>query len=163
MSRFLLSILLLVGGFWTGPAGAEIETGKSSEAPIHITSDRLESRFDEQTVTFIGQVVARQEDVVIYSAKLVLHYGEQGGQIEEAIASGDVRIVQGERVATGQRGVFYNDERKIVLTGSPKVFRGDDVVEGDEVTVFLDEERSIVSSREGSRVNAIFHPREQKP
>jgi lipopolysaccharide export system protein LptA len=66
-------------------------------------------------------------------------------------------------VATGQKASFFNRERKIVLTGSPKVYQDDDFVEGDEITVLLDEERSIVKSEQGSRVNAVFHPKGDKP
>ncbi len=64
------------------------------------------------------------------------------------------------KVATGDKGIFFRDEARIVLTGSPKVHHGKDFVEGDEIVVLLNEDRSIVRSEGGSRVNAVFHPAE---
>ena len=87
----------------------------------------------------------------------------KGGEIERIEASGSVRIVQGNRVATGQKASFFNKERKIVLTGSPRVYQGNDFLEGDEIIVLLDEGKSIVKSDQGSRVNAVFHPKGKQP
>jgi lipopolysaccharide export system protein LptA len=113
---------------------------------------------------FVGNVVARQGDVTIYAQELTLILAEVDREVERIEAVGDVRIVQGERIATGQQGVFYRGEGRIVLSGSPRVHQGEDFIEGDEITVFLNSEKSIVKSREGTRVNAIFHPRgESRP
>ena len=40
-------------------------------------------------------------------------------------AEGDVRIVQGARVATGQKGVLYREEGRVVLTGAARVHQGE--------------------------------------
>ena len=47
------------------------------------------------------------------------------------------------------------------MTGSPKVTEGDDFVEGQEITLYLDEKRSVVSGGAGGRVKAIFTPRSE--
>ena len=136
--------------------------GKRNE-PIHVVSDRLEADQAGKEVRFIGNVVARQGDVVMYAQEMRLVYDGETREVERVVASGDVRIVQGDRVATGQQGILFNAEKKMVLTGEPKLFQGENSVSGDEVTVYLQEERSTVSSAEGSRVQAIFHPKEEKP
>jgi len=154
----------LLGLFLAVPVSAEsLSRGLNADAPISITAERLEADNTLRQVKFTGNVVARQGDVAIYAARILLVYPEKGRDIERIEAEGDVRIVQGSRVATGQKASFYNRERKIVLTGSPKVYQDDDFVEGDEITVLLDEERSIVKSEQGSRVNAVFHPKGDKP
>jgi lipopolysaccharide export system protein LptA len=99
--------------------------------------------------------------VTIYAAELTVYYQEETRDVERVEASGDVRITQGNRVATGQKGTFYREEGRVVLTGSARVHQGEDFVEGDEITVLLGEEKSIVQSRQGSRVNATFHPRQE--
>jgi len=99
----------------------------------------------------------------MYAQEMRLVYDGETREVERVVASGDVRIVQGDRVATGQQGILFNAEKKMVLTGEPKLFQGENSVSGDEVTVYLQEERSTVSSAEGSRVQAIFHPKEEKP
>lgn len=133
-----------------------------SKEPIHITSDRMEADDAARRVTFRGDVVARQGDVVIYAQEMDVFYQEGTREVERVEALRDVRIVQGPKVATGQKGIFYRAEGRLVLTGSPRVHQGEDFVEGDEVTVFIGEERSVVSSEGGSRVNAVFHPKGQQ-
>lgn len=131
--------------------------------PIEITSDRLEGDDPAGRAKFSGSVVAKQGDATIYADEVTIHYstGKQR-DIEQVVAVGNVRIVQGERTATGGRAIFHNRESKVVLTESPKVHQGKDLVQGDEITVFLNEERSVVTGKGGGRVNAVFHPQGEK-
>ncbi len=158
--------LLAVSGFllfWCGIAGgAQLGEGLASDAPISVSAERLEANDSIREVRFSGNVVARQGELAIYANELVLHYPDKSREVDRVEARGDVRIVQGNRVATGQKAAFFNRERKIVLSGSPRVYQGDDFVEGDEITVLLDEEKSIVKSDQGSRVNAVFHPKGER-
>ena len=135
----------------------------ASDAPIEITSQRLRAQSEPRLVTFIGEVVARQDDLVIYADRLqVLFVGEQE-QIDNLEATGNVRIVQGDNIATGEKAVYQRREGVVTLSGAPRVRQGQDFVEGDEVIVYLDEGRSEVIGAEDSRVKAVIHPREDKP
>lgn len=155
----LFSLVVFSAGVCLGaePRGAAI-----GDQPINITSDRLEADDAASQVRFEGEVVARQADVVIYADTMIVFYRPEDREVQRVEALQNVRIVQGSRVATGQKGIYYRERGRIVLTGSPRVHQGEDFVEGDEITVFLEEEKSIVSSQGGSRVNAVFHPKEQK-
>lgn len=134
------------------------ETDESADrGPIHVRSDRLEAEQQMNRITFSGEVVAAQGDVTIYADEMVLYYLPDSRDIEQMESFGDVRIVQGERVATAQKAVYRSTEGRIVLTGSPKVHRGQSFIEGDEIIFFLDEKKSLVKSGDG-RVNAVFHP-----
>ena len=164
MRRFLLIAFLLLALAPCGSGQADtMPNSLKSDAPVSVTSDRLEADDKLHQVRFLGNVVAKQGDVVIYAKELVLVYPEKGRDIDRIEALGGVRIVQGNRVATGEKASFYNKQRKIVLTGSPRVYQGDDFLEGDEIIVLLDEQKSIVKSDHGSRVNAVFHPKGTQP
>jgi lipopolysaccharide export system protein LptA len=159
-----IGLLLLFLVFMASPVlGSGVLEGKSTtDQPIDIRSDRLEANDTKKQMRFIGNVVARQGDLTIYAQEVILFYAEGEGDIDRVEAHRDVRIVQGEKVATGQKGVFFNHEAKIVLTGSPRVNQGEDFISGEQITVFLNEERSEVSGQDGGRVNAVFHPKGQK-
>lgn len=147
----------------TPEAGKEVGTEAKDafrEQPITINSDRLEADDAAHQVRFVGNVVARQGDVVLYAEEMIVRYRSDTREVDRIEAYRDVRIVQGTKVATGEKGIFFREDGRIVLTGSPKVHQGKDFVEGDEITVLLNEDRSIVSSEGGSRVNAVFHPKE---
>ncbi|OEU61335.1 MAG: lipopolysaccharide transport periplasmic protein LptA [Desulfuromonadales bacterium C00003094] len=154
----LLLLTLFVGG--RGSIAFAGQEGGGSEA-IEITSRRLEADQAAGTVRFIGDVVAVQGDTTIRAEELILYQASEGQRIDRIEAFRQVRIEQGERVATGQKAVLNKALGQVVLTGSPKVRQGADFVEGDEIVFFLDSERSIVRSKGSERVKAVFHPRER--
>lgn len=163
MLRQIAHLLLLCLLLAAPVSAADVPgSGVGSDQPIDIRSDRLEANEAKKQMRFVGDVVATQGDLTIYAKELTLYYSEESGEVDRVEAIGDVRIVQGEKVATGQKGVFYNREAKIVLTGAPRVNQGEDFISGEKITVFLNEERSEVSGQEGGRVNAVFHPKGEK-
>ncbi len=158
-SLALISFLLALSG---SALGEPLTANLAADAPISVSADRLEANETLREVRFVGNVVARQGELAIYARELAIYYQAKGRDIDRVEALGEVRIVQGTRVATGQKASFFNRERKIVLTGSPRVYQGDDFVEGEEIVVMLDEEKSIVKGNQGTRVNAVFHPKGTK-
>ncbi|SDM01940.1 lipopolysaccharide export system protein LptA [Geoalkalibacter ferrihydriticus] len=155
--RGMFALLVAVATAFVSVAGA------TDEMPIEITSERMEVLSAPRRVVFSGEVVARQADVVMYADQMKVFFREGEDTVSRILAESRVRIVQGERTATGEAGVFFRDEGIVVLTGDPRVYQGKDFVEGDEITVYLEEERSVVKSREGVPARAIFHPREKSP
>ncbi len=144
---------------------AEEKAAKASYAadqPIEVASDRLEGNDQAGNAKFSGNVVAKQGDLTIYAEELIIYYQTGSRDVDKVVAQNGVRIVQGARIATGDKAVFYNQQGKVVLSGSPKVHQGQDFVQGDEITVFLNEDRSVVTGKEGGRVNAVFHPQGEK-
>jgi lipopolysaccharide export system protein LptA len=156
-----LCLLLLLAGL-TLAAEKTPASLYDSNQPINISADRLEADDMSRQVKFVGNVAARQGEVVIYAASLTLFYHEGSQEVDRIEADREVRIVQGDRVATGDKGVFYRADGRVVLTGNARVHQGADFVEGEIITVLLGEEKSIVQGRDGSRVNAVFHPKEKQ-
>ena len=134
----------------------------SSREPVEISADRLEADDLAKTLVFIGHAVAKQGEITISGDRLTIHYPPEGGDVEQIVAEGNVRIVQGERVATGQRGEYFRAEERVVLTGSPRVSEGANSVQGHEITLFLRENRSVVKGGADGRVNAVFQPQGER-
>src|SRR3990170_4129041 len=112
--------------------------------PITITSNNMEARKKENLVIFRGDVVAQQKDYTLYSRELHVYYAD-GQEIKEMIATGDVRIVQSDKVATGEKAVYTKVNRAVVLTGNPQVEQDCDVVKGEKIIIYLDEDKSVVA------------------
>jgi lipopolysaccharide export system protein LptA len=134
----------------------------AGDEPIEITSRQLEADGAVRKVRFIGDVVAKQGDVKLYAPEMVLFYDQQRQGIERMEALSGLRVVQGARTAQANKGVFFAKEEKIVLTGSARVTKGESYLEGDEITYFLNGEKSICKSREGGQVKAVFFPKKEK-
>ena len=135
----------------------------SSDQPIGIVSDRLEADDVSHQVHFVGNVVVRQGNFTLYAQEVTVRYLDGQRDIDQVEAVGGVRILQGNRVATGDRATLFNRDSRIVLSGSAKVHQGQDFIQGDEITVFLNEDRSVVSGPQGTRVNAVIHPKKEQP
>jgi lipopolysaccharide export system protein LptA len=159
MPKRILNLLLAVVLFVPVSISAAPVDATQNRGPIHVTSDRLEADDEAQIVIFSGNAVATQDDVTIHADRLTIKYTGEKREITQVIADGQVRIVQQEKLATGEKAVYYNQEERVVMTGSPKVTEGDNSVEGQEITLYLNEKRSVVSGGDGGRVKAIFTPK----
>jgi len=154
------------------PAVAPFQQVLTTNKPIHISSDKLEASQKDGTVIFEGHVVANQENLVMTGRKLVVYAKkekpkaakgseEKPGMIEQLDRielSGDVKITQDNKLATCEKAVYYREEQKIILSGNPQVSQGKDVVNGQLITLFLAEERSVVEGGGQNPVTATLHP-----
>jgi len=148
------------------------QVGKGGTGPIVINSNTLEADDKKGTVIFTGDVEAKRDDFTIYCQKMVIHYEkspeksdsrEAATKIDRIVATGDVKIIRTEGgVATGQKAVYYQQDEKLTLTGKPMVKQGDNTVEGDRITLFLKEDRSVVESSKDKKVKAVIFPKQDK-
>jgi len=130
----------------------------SSRAPIDITSDTVEGNQKQNMVTFSGNVVAKQEDTTLYANMLVIYYHPDTKKLKEMVAAGNVKVVQLDRRATSQKATFYEEGNKIVLEGDVVMHDGENVVRGERITYYIDEERSVVEAGKGGRVSTHMTP-----
>jgi lipopolysaccharide export system protein LptA len=143
--------------------------------PIEIISDRLDAYHQEKLVVFSGNVVATQKNRVIQADRVFVYYKksektiakqarlkENPDDLDRIEARGNVRVTQGEKIVTGERAVFFNDEQKIIMTGNPVMREGSNVIKGDRIVVLLDENRGVVESSREKRVTATIYPDESK-
>jgi len=162
----LLVLVLLL--FCTAPAlssapqpsdGTAAARKDRSSKPINIKADDLKADNKGKTAIFTGRVVARQEDVTIYSDKLIIYYGDGQDEVDKIEAIGSVRILQTNRIGTGGHALYENREGRITLTINPKVTQDKDSVSGKVIIYYLDEERSEVTGGDNARVEAVIHPK----
>ena len=105
--------------------------------------------------------MARQKDMVIYADSLEAVIIEDGKGIEKVIAGGNVKIQQGLRVANCQKAIFYNLDKKVVLTGDPRVWEGDDIVSGEEIVFDIERNRIEVKGGAAGRGKVRIYPKEE--
>jgi len=161
---------------------------KKSKKPINITSDNMEADNKRKTVVFIGRVRAVQEDQILTCDRLIIFYvdvktpakpaggapdrpseapglfgaGGSGRQIKHITALGHVKLVQKNKVAMGRRADFFRRENRVVLSGEARVWDGRNTLSGERITVYLNEDRSIVEGSRSRRVQATIYPAQAK-
>lgn len=158
----MLAVLLCLFGRGEPAAAAERETVRSDaqgNLPIEITADRLLADSVRETVAFEGNVRAVQGEVTLFSDRLVAEYSGSARAIERITAEGNVRVLHAGKEGRAARAVFFNQEQRIVLSGNATLSQGENSLAGDNVTIFLRENRSVVTGGAGGRVRAVIHPR----
>jgi len=130
----------------------------ASRAPIDITSDTVEADQKTNTITFKGNVIAKQEDTTLYANTLVVTYDPNSKKLKEIVAVGNVKVVQLERRATGQKATFDQEKNRVVLDGEAVAREGANVIRGERITFYVDEERSVVEAGKGGRVTTSITP-----
>lgn len=138
------------------PAGRPADFGKT---PIDITADHLSADSGKESVTFEGNVVVKQDDVTLYADRVLAEYSREARAVEKITAEGNVRVIQAGREARAARAVFHNIEQRIVLSGGADLAYGGNSLKGETVTIFLRENRSVVTGGEGGRVRAVIQPK----
>ncbi|MFQ5900596.1 MAG: lipopolysaccharide transport periplasmic protein LptA [Thermodesulfobacteriota bacterium] len=126
--------------------------------PVKITSKRMEVVKDKNLIVFAGDVVAATTDMTILADELHIYYDDGGKEVRKMVATGSVRIKQEQGTATAERAEYNKVEERIILTGNPKFKECRNVVEGEKITVYLREEKSVVEGSDGNRVKAVLFP-----
>jgi lipopolysaccharide export system protein LptA len=137
-----------------------------SDSPIHITADRMEAKQEDRTIIFEGHVLVQQDDLTLTGNKLKV--AALAGEMSSDVAAtdkidyieveGNVKVTQKDRMATAEKAIYFQKEQKIVLHGRPVVTKGQDRIEGNLITIYLKQGKSIVESGGGSQVQAVLFP-----
>jgi len=172
---FALCLLLACGGSWTGDVVAkplEKQAVEGAPSSMIIKSNTLEVDDKLKMVTFTGDVNAEKDNLTISCDRMVVHYKAPAGtkdsgtastRIDKVVATGNVVIRRTEGgIATARKAVFFEDSDKVILTDHPRVKRGKDFVEGDRITIYLKENRSVVEGSRGKKVRAVIFPGKKK-
>jgi len=185
IATFLVPVLAMV--IIAAPAlgqGDYLSLGPGSDQPINITSKKFEARniSGGKEIVFTGDVKVKQGDLTLTGDKLVIVYDEEQGKtgteapgkkspknfqsvsgIRSITASGKVKIVQNERMATAGKAEYDNSKRTITLTeGPPQLWQGPDVMVAHTIIIYLDENRSELRGGDDTTIKATINPSKQK-
>jgi lipopolysaccharide export system protein LptA len=138
--------------------------GDEKTTPVTVDADQLENLQKEGLIVFTGNVVATQDNSKQYADRMEVYLDAKGDNIVRTISTGNVRIITKDcRMGTARRAEYYDAEQRVVLIGNARVWREDNVVTGDRITIYLAEDRSVVEGGKQSRVKAVFYPKSQEP
>ncbi len=181
----LLALAGLLVIFWAGSplayGAAPKKQGPEKEVPLQITAARLEADQTKGLVIFSGSVKAVYGDATLYSDQLRVYFkpkpespkgaakppqektdqsplGDMGAEkIDRIVAKGNVRMVQEDRVATGDEATYYQDRDEVVLTGNPQLWRAENTLKGERIIFNLATKKVLVESSPQRRVEALLY------
>lgn len=142
---YAFSLLYLVLCFFVSISSAEDNKLLDTKGPVVITSLTLTADDKAHTALFEGAVIARTDNMTIYSDKMLVYYTE-AGKITRIEADGHVKLLKGERVITSDAATYLADDDKAIFTGQPRAMEGGNVVTGTKMIYMMNEDRSIVEN-----------------
>lgn len=138
----ILLFLFLVFGI---RAGAEEQLLQKGKGPITITSETLSADSKAHKAVFEGKVVAKSDEMTMYSDKMTVLYSEQGG-VNQIEALGNVRLIKGARVITSGKAQYFKPEEKVVFTEEPRITEGKTIITGSRITYLMNEDKTSVEN-----------------
>jgi len=127
--------------------------------PVDIVADMMEGLEKGKIIMFKGNVVAKQEDLQIFSDTLTAYLNEENDEIDKALAKGNVKILKAERTATCEEALFENAKGEITLKGNVVVYSGSDRLAGDAVIYYINEDRVVVEGEKDKRARITVNPK----
>ncbi len=163
MGRWLLLMLLGISCCCVSVVFAGEEKPKlDRNQPIEITAQQLEVLQQQRQSVFTGDVVAKQGEMTLYADELIVFLQKDQDQVERLEAIGGVRVLQLDRIATGEKAVFYQMEERLVLSGNAEVTQGLNKISGDEIILYMQENRTLIKSSDKKRVKAVIVPEKKQ-
>lgn len=178
----LLTFLAGLPGAYGAPAKDPAQQpAAQKEIPLRISAARLEADQKEGLIIFSGQVKSMYGESILYSDQLLVYLKKEpapakgaakppqeggeasplgdlgGGKIDRIVAKGQVRFVQGDRVATGQEAIYYKDRDEVVLRGNPQLWQAENTLKGERIIFNLATNKVLVESSPQRRVEALLY------
>ena len=158
-----LSLTLLGSGIALAQDGVSALKGHDSKAPIDLSADRAEAQDRADRAIFAGNVIVKQGELTLRTARLTVAYANQSGlDINRIDASGGVTVVSPSETAKGDFAVYDLNEGLITMVGNVRLERGGSYLNGGRLTIDLDTGRAVMDgglrgvNQSGGRVTGRF-------
>jgi lipopolysaccharide export system protein LptA len=145
----ILALTALLGQ----PAAAQLIAAGDSKEPIDITGDTAE--FQDKEAVWTGNVRVVQGETILTTERLEATLSDEG-DFETITAIGAVRYSNGKEAITGERAVFNDGARTIVITENVIVTQGKQIMSAGKITYWIDTGKVLFTPEAGKRIRGLF-------
>ncbi len=131
-------------------------TNLANAKQIKIVSDKLEIIRAENISIFSGNVYAVEDNLSIWSEKLIMTSSKDEKEVKEINAHGNVKIVSEELSINGDKARYDPIQNKLFVFGKVEVLQNQSIILCDKIIVDLENSSSIMSSDSNKRVEALI-------
>jgi len=140
MIRLMFMLAVLLAGIHPAWAG-----------PVTVEADHLDIWHDKQQALFAGHVHLKRDDFELFCDKLRAFYAEGSG-IDHAVATGHVRMQQGDKHGHADKAELDNKRQILTLTGHAVMEQPGGRIEGDTIIHNIDKKTTEVRQGKNGRV-----------
>ncbi len=142
MNKFILCLLIFLISF--------LKISFSDE--IMIESEELIITNEPLTTTFIGNVYAFDNEIKLWSDKILILYTETESQIDQIKSFGNTKLVRENQEIISENMTYFVIDKKIYAKGNITLTQDENVMKGNELNVDLVKSTSIMKSNINNKV-----------
>ena len=163
VASLALAAALVIGGSAYAQEGVSALKGHNSRAPIDLSADRAEAQDRSDRAIFAGNVVVRQDELTLRTARLTIAYASTGGiDINRIDASGGVVVTSPSETARGSFATYDLETGLITMIGDVRLERDGSSLSGGRLVIDLNSGRATMDgglrgvNQQGGRVTGRF-------
>jgi lipopolysaccharide export system protein LptA len=134
----------IINALAASPADLLKSEKRSKNIPTVITSNKLDFDYENLVALFDGNVVVKDQQFTIKSDRMIIFIEKETNEIKRVDASGKVYLTSGEMEATCGKATYTRKNNQVLIQVDPVVKKGDNVITGKKMSIWLDEERVVV-------------------
>ena len=150
MNKFFLCLFIFLISF--------LKTSYSDE--ILIESEELIITNEPLTTTFVGNVYAFDNEIKLWSDKILILYTETESQIDQIKCFGNSKLVRENQEIISENITYFAIDQKIYAKGDITLTQDENVMKGNELSVDLVKSTSIMKSSQNNKVTVKINNNE---
>ena len=127
---------------------------------ILIESEELIITNEPLTTTFIGNVYAFDNEIKLWSDKILILYTETESQIDQIKCFGNSKLVRENQEIISENITYFAIDQKIYAKGDITLTQDENVMKGNELSVDLVKSTSIMKSSQNNKVTVKINNNE---
>ena len=127
---------------------------------ILIESEELIITNEPLTTTFIGNVYAFDNEIKLWSDKILILYTEIENQINQIKCFGNSKLVRENQEIISENITYFVIDKKIYAKGDITLTQDENVMKGNELSVDLVKSTSIMKSSQNNKVTVKINNNE---
>ena len=155
MSIKLLMIFLLI------TVSVEVTAKEVVDTPIRVQADSMKYFGKDKRSVFSGNVISFNETFNLTSDNVTVLL-DDNLTIWKIISDGNVNFKTDDIISTADTAELNEKSKVIVLQGDVKVWQAENLLEGDKMTIYYEENKILIDKGTDSRVNILFKPEKKE-
>lgn len=117
----------------------EVRVASTQDPGFEVEAPRSRWDMNGRVAVFEGGITAKRGEFHLECERMEIRYGEEG-ELENATATGNIRIQRPPWTATGDTATIDLAEGMIALHGSAEITNGQHLMRGDRILLAMDDE-----------------------
>ena len=127
---------------------------------ILIESEELIITNEPLTTTFVGNVYAFDNEIKLWSDKILILYTETESQIDQIKCFGNSKLVRENQEIISENITYFVIDKKIYAKGDITLTQDENVMKGNELNLDLVKSTSIMKSSQNNKVTVKINNNE---